>query len=167
MGRGAPEPQWLDADEQRAWRQYLHASRLLEAVMDRDLDRLQLTEYEILAVLSEAPERRLRMSAIAEQVMQSRTWLTHMAGRLEKRGWVRREACVGDRRGVQLLLTDAGQAAVVEMAPTHVRSVRANFVDLLSREEFLALGRAMGAVGSGIQSKEAIDGVLTAEQQPA
>ena len=167
MGRGAPEPQWLDADEQQAWRQYLHASRLLEAVMDRDLDRLQLTEYEILAVLSEAPERRLRMSAIAEHVMQSRTWLTHMAGRLEKRGWVRREACVGDRRGVQLLLTDAGQAAVVEMAPTHVRSVRANFVDLLSREEFLALGRAMGAVGRGIQSKEAIDGVLTAEQQPA
>ena len=168
MAREAPEPPWLDADEQQAWRQYLHASRLLEAVMDRDLDHgLQLTEYEILAVLSEAPERRLRMSAIAERVMRSRTWLTHMAGRLEKRGWVRREACVGDRRGVQLLLTDAGQAAVVEMAPTHVRSVRANFVDLLTREEFLALGRAMGAVGHGIESKEAIDGVLDAEEQPA
>jgi DNA-binding MarR family transcriptional regulator len=167
MGRKPVEAQWLDADEQQAWRQYLHASRLLEAVLDRDLQShgLQLTEYEIIAVLSEAPERRLRMSAIAEQVVQSRSRLTHTAGRLEKRGWVCREACVGDRRGVELVLTGAGLAAVVEMAPTHVRSVRANLVDPLSREEFLALGWAMGAVGRGIERKEAVDGVLTAEQQ--
>ena len=169
MGGKSVEPQWLDAQEQQAWRQYLHASRLLEAVMDRDLQShgVQLTEYEILVVLSEAPERQLRMSAIAEQVVQSRSRLTHTAGRLEKRGWVRREACAGDRRGVQLVLTDEGWAAVVEMAPTHVRSVRANLVDPLSREEFLALGRAMGAVGRGIESKEAVDGVLHAEEQPA
>ena len=171
MGRETPEPepQWLDADEQRAWRQYLHASRLLEAVMDRDLQAygLQLPEYEVIAVLSEAPERRLRMSAIAEQVVQSRSRLTHTAGRLEKRGWVRREVCAADRRGVDMVLTDAGWDAVVEMAPTHVHSVRASLVDPLSREEFLALGRAMGAVDRGIKSKEAVDRVLTAEEQPA
>jgi len=168
MGEDAPEPQWLDADEQQAWRQYLHASRLLEAAMDRDLQRhgLQLTEYEILVVISEAAKQRCRMSAIAQQVVQSRSRLTHTAGRLEKRGWVRREACGGDRRGVELVLTDAGHAAVVEMAPTHVRSVRANLVDLHSREEFLALGRAMGAVGRGIESKDGFDGVLTSEKQP-
>jgi DNA-binding MarR family transcriptional regulator len=169
VGRETPEPQWLDADEQRAWRQYLHASRLLEAVLDRDLQAygLQLPEYEVIAVLSEAPNRRLRMSAIADMIVQSRSRLTHTAGRLEERGWVRRETCVGDRRGVELVLTDAGQAAVVDMAPTHVRSVRDNLVDPLSREEFLALGRAMGIVGCGIESKEAVDEVLTAEEQPA
>ena len=169
MGRETVEPRWLDADEQQAWRQYLHASRLLEAVMDRDLQAygLQLTEYEIIAVLSEAPEQRCRMSTIAAQVVQSRSRLTHTAGRLEKRGWVRREACVGDRRGVELVLTDAGSAAVIEMAPTHVHSVRANLVAPLSHEEFLALGRAMGAVDRGIKSKEAVDRVLTAEEQPA
>jgi DNA-binding MarR family transcriptional regulator len=153
MGRKTLEAQWLDADEQRAWRQYLHASRLLEAVLDRDLQAhgLQLPEYEIIAVLSEAPERRLRMSAIAEQVVQSRSRLTHTAGRLEKRGWVRREAYVADRRGVELVLTDAGLAAVVEMAPTHVHSVRANLVDPLPREEFLALGQTMETVGRCIE----------------
>ena len=131
MGKKMPEPQWLDADEQHAWREYLHASRLLESVMDRDLQShgLQLTEYEIICCLSEAPDRRLRMSAMAEMVAQSRSRLTHTAGRLEKRGWVRREAYVGDRRGVELVLTEAGCAAVVQMAPTHVRSVRANLVD--------------------------------------
>jgi DNA-binding MarR family transcriptional regulator len=169
MGGQTREPRWLDAEEQQAWRDCVHASRLLEAVLDRDLQSygLQLTEFEILAALSEAPDRRLRMSAIADWVVQSRSRLTHTAGRLEKRGWVRRETCVGDRRGVELVLTDAGQAAVVDMAPTHVRSVRDNLVDPLSREEFLALGRAMGIVGCGIESKEAVDEVLTAEEQPA
>ena len=176
MGRETPEPepQWLDADEQQAWRAYLHASRLLEAAMDRDLQSrgLQLSEYEIIAALSEASDRRLRMSAIADWVGQSRSRLTHAAGRLEKRGWVRREVCAADRRGVDMVLTDAGWDAVVETAPTHVHSVRASLVDPLSREEFLALGRAMGAVrrgieSRGIESREAVDGVLTAEEQPA
>ena len=169
MSTHTPQPQWLDAEEQHAWRQYLHASRLLESVMDRDLQEhgLQLTEYEIIAVLSEAPTQRLRMSTIAELVVQSRSRLTHTAGRLEKRGWVRREACVGDRRGVELVLTDVGRAAVVQMAPTHVRSVRTNLVEPLPREDFLALGRAMAAVGECIEGKGAVDEVLTAEEQPA
>jgi DNA-binding MarR family transcriptional regulator len=171
MGRKIPEPQWLDAEEQHAWRQFLHAGRLLEAVMDRDLlaHGLQLSEYEIIAALSETPDRRLRMSAIADWVGQSRSRLTHAAGRLEKRGWVRREACLGDRRGVELVLTDAGYAAVVQMAPTHVRSVRANLMDPLSREEFLALGRAMGTVrrgleNAGVQSMEECEDVRVPEE---
>jgi len=160
---------WLDDDEQQAWRQYLHASRLLEAVMDRDLQAhgLQLSEYEIIAVLSEQPGRRLRMSALAGMVVQSRSRLTHTAGRLADRGWVCREACAEDRRGVELVLTEAGRDAVVQMAPTHVRSVRDNLIAPLSREEFLALGRAMAAVGRGIESTAECDEVLSAEEQPA
>ena len=96
--------------EQRAWRAYLRGSRLLEASLDRDLQQhgVQLSEYEIISMLSEQPDRRLRMSALADMVVQSRSRLTHTASRLEKRGWVQREACVGDRRGVELVLTDEG-----------------------------------------------------------
>ena len=67
--------------------EYLRASRLLEAVLDHDLQAhgLQLSEYEIISMLSEQPDRRLRMSEIAELVVQSRSRLTHTAGRLEKR----------------------------------------------------------------------------------
>jgi DNA-binding MarR family transcriptional regulator len=153
MNTDTPQPQWLDADEQDAWREYLRASRLLEAVLDHDLQAhgLQLSEYEIISVLSEQPDQRLRMSEIAEVVVQSRSRLTHTAGRLEKRGWVRREACVGDRRGVELVLTEAGHAEIARMAPTHVSSVRGNLMDHLSREDFLALGRSMAAVSRGIE----------------
>lgn len=162
-------PQWLDAEEQHAWREYLHATRVLEAVLDRDLqaEGLQLSEYEIIAMLSEQPDRRLRMSEIAALVVQSRSRLTHTAGRLEKRGWVRREACVGDRRGVELVLTDVGYAEIVRMAPTHVNSVRRNFIANLSREDLLALGRAMEAINAGIRSTGVCDEVLAVEGQPA
>jgi DNA-binding MarR family transcriptional regulator len=107
------------------------------------------------------------MSALAEMVVQSRSRLTHTAGRLADRGWVCREACAEDRRGVELVLTEAGRDAVVQMAPTHVRSVRDNLIAPLSREEFLALGRAMAAVGRGIESTAECDEVLSAEEQPA
>ncbi len=169
MSTHTPQPHWLDADQQHAWREFLHATRLLEAVLDRDLQAqgLQLSEYEIISMLSEQPDRRLRMSEIAELVVQSRSRLTHTAGRLEKRGWVRREACVGDRRGVELVLTDIGYAEIVRMAPTHVDSVRRNLVAHLSREDLLALGRAMEAINAGIRETGVCDEVPAAEEQPA
>jgi DNA-binding MarR family transcriptional regulator len=169
MNANPPQPQWLDAQEQDVWREYLRASRLLESALDHDLQvhGLQLSEYEILSMLSEQPQRRLRMSVIAELVVQSRSRLTHTAGRLESRGWVRREACEGDRRGVELVLTDTGFAEIVRMAPTHVASVRANVVDHLSREDLLALGRAMMRISKGIVSTGVCDEVRATEEQPA
>jgi DNA-binding MarR family transcriptional regulator len=169
MKANMPEQQWLDAQEQNVWREYLRASRLLEAALDHDLQvhGLQLSEYEILSMLSEQHGRRLRMSVLAELVVQSRSRLTHTAGRLENRGWVRREACVGDRRGVELVLTDTGLAEITRMAPTHVGSVRANLLDHLSREDLLALGRAMAAISSGILSTPVCDDVRASEEQHA
>jgi DNA-binding MarR family transcriptional regulator len=169
MSTNTLQPQWLDAEEQHAWRQYLRATRLLEAALDHDLPTqgLQLSEYEIISMLSEQPDRRLRMSQMAELVVQSRSRLTHTAGRLEKRGWVHREACLGDRRGVELVLTDAGHAEINRMAAAHVGSVRRNLVDHLSREDFLALGRAMEDISRGIRSTGVCDDVRAAEDQPA
>ena len=166
MSPNTPQPPWLEKDEQDAWRDYLRASRMLEAVLDNELQvhGLQLSEYEIISVLSDAPGLRLRMSEIAEAVVQSRSRLTHTAGRLEKRGWVHREACVGDRRGVELVLTDAGLAEIARMAPTHARSVRNNLVSHLSREDFLALGRSMAAVSRGIEGTGACEEVREAEK---
>ena len=169
MSTDTPSPQWLDAVEQHAWREYLRGTRMLEAVLDRDLQAqgLQLSEYEILSMLSEQPDRRLRMSEIAELVVQSRSRLTHTAGRLESRGWVRRQPCVGDRRGVELVLTDVGYAEIARMAPTHVDGVRRNFIAHLSREDLLGLGRAMEAITRGIESTGVCDEVRVAEEQPA
>lgn len=154
-------PRWLGAREQRAWRAYLRGSRLLEAALDRDLQchGLQLSEYEIMSMLSEAPGRRLRMSSLADLVVQSRSRLTHTAARLERRGWVRRESCLEDRRGVELVLTDVGWDAVQQVARVHVESVRRHLVDTMTPEMFAALGQAMEAIARGLREGGVEDGV--------
>jgi DNA-binding MarR family transcriptional regulator len=148
------EPRWLSSAEQDAWRAYLRGTRLLEAALDRDLQEhgLQLSEYEIVSMLSEAPGGRLRMSSLAALVVQSRSRLTHTAARLERRGWVRRESCLQDRRGVELVLTGAGREAVEQVAREHVESVRRHLVDAMSPDMFAALGRAMEAVRSDLSA---------------
>ena len=73
MSTASDEPQWLSEDEQRAWRAYLRGSRLIEEALDRDLQShgVQLTEYEIISMLSESPHHRLRMSELASMTCRS------------------------------------------------------------------------------------------------
>ena len=126
---------WLDPDEQRTWRAFLTASRALMETLDRELQRdagMPHAYYEILVRLSEAPDRRLRMSELAETTGSSRSRLSHAATRLEASGWIRREECPTDRRGQVAVLTDAGFAALAAAAPGHVEGVRRHLFDALS-----------------------------------
>ncbi|MEU7587511.1 MarR family transcriptional regulator [Micromonospora sp. NPDC049230] len=126
---------WLDPDEQRTWRAYLAASRMLMDTLDRELQReagMPHAYYEILVQLSEAPGRRLRMSELAQAAGSSRSRLSHAVARLEAAGWVRREDCPTDRRGQIALLTDEGFATLAAAAPGHVEGVRRHLFDALS-----------------------------------
>ncbi|WP_245617062.1 MarR family winged helix-turn-helix transcriptional regulator [Knoellia subterranea] len=139
-----PDPsatRWLTGEEQQAWRAYLRAHRELQVALDRDLTDfgISLPEYELLSMLSEQEDDRARMSMIADLVVQSRSRVTHTAKRLEARGWVRREPTPEDGRGVALALTPDGRRMVESVAPVHVASVRAHFIDLLSPTQVTAL----------------------------
>ena len=139
---------WLSDAEQASWRAILRGTRLLERALDDALDEpgLQLSEYEIISMLSESANHRLRMSELAAMVVQSRSRLTHTAKRLEDRGWVTREQCADDKRGVELVLTSGGLAAVRDISRVHVESVRDNLVDIMTPAQFRAIGDAMGIV---------------------
>jgi len=102
--------------------------------------------YEVLVRLSEAPERSLRMSALADEVRSSRSRLSHAVGQLEQRGWVRRESCATDRRGQVAVLTDAGLAALEQAAPGHVEEVRRLLLDRLTPAQVGQLRRIGEAV---------------------
>jgi DNA-binding MarR family transcriptional regulator len=142
------EVRWLSADEQSSWRAYLRANRELDVALDRDLQSVgvSLSEYELLSMLSEAADQRLRMSALADLIVQSRSRVTHTAARLERRGWVRRTPAPDDGRGVLLEVTDEGRRAIERIARVHVASVRRHLVDVLTPEQFRSLGEAMRAV---------------------
>lgn len=139
---------WLTADQQKVWRTYLLGAAELAARMDADLriSGLDLPEYEILVALEESPDRRLRMSELADAVHQSRSRLTHTIARMEKQRLVVRATCPDDRRGVWAQLTDSGFEVLREAAPGHVATVRRNFVDAIDPEDYAALGRAFSAV---------------------
>ena len=132
------EPRWLDEDEQRAWRAFYAAGRVLFDQLDRELQRdadMPHAYYEILVVLSEVPGRELRMRELADLTRSSPSRLSHAVGRLEGRGWVSRRSCPDDKRGQFAALTDAGMAALVAAAPGHVEGVRTHLFDRLAPEQ--------------------------------
>lgn len=143
---------WLDEDQQRTWRAYLDATQVLQRGLEAQLqDEAGMPHgyYELLVRLSEAPERRLRMSALADAAVSSRSRLSHAVAQLEQRGWVRREACPQDRRGQLAVLTEEGFAALEAAAPGHVDAVRRLLIDRLTPAQLVqlrAISEAISAV---------------------
>ena len=123
----ATAPKWLTPNEMVAWRRYIIASRQLLAALEADLKEHDLTlpDYEILALLSDAPDRQMRMSELAKIALLSRSRLSHRMKVMEKAGWLKREPCPVDKRGYFAVMTPKGWKAIVAAAPDHVESVRA------------------------------------------
>ena len=148
--------QWLSTDEQRAWRSYLEATKVLMDALDRQLQReagIPHAYYEILVRLSEAEDRSLRMSELADSTLSSRSRLSHAVARLEERGWVVREDCLTDRRGQIARLTDEGFAVLAGAAPGHVAAVRRLMVDVLTPKQLAALAEIGEAIVAAVAAE--------------
>ncbi|GAA1529234.1 MarR family transcriptional regulator [Streptomyces albidochromogenes] len=150
-------PRWLSEQEQRTWRAYLQATTLLEDHLDRQLQRdagMPHVYYGLLVQLSQAPERRLRMTELARIAKITRSRLSHAVARLERNGWVRREDCPSDRRGQNAVLTDEGYAVLRQTAPGHVATVRQAMFDRLTPEQVGQLGEIMRIMAEGLQPQD-------------
>jgi len=133
---------WLDTGEQAAWRAWLDTYRLLLPALDRQLQtesHASFTDFEVLVHLSEAADRRMRMSEIADRTISTRSAITRTIDRLVAREWVSRVRSTDDQRGYYAELTDLGAGVLREIAPGHVAAVRANLIDLLTESEMAAL----------------------------
>ncbi len=140
---------WLDAEEQAAWQAFLSGVAALRRGLEAQLQEeagMPHAYYELLVRLSEAPDRSLRMSALADAVGSSRSRLSHAVAQLESRGWVRREASPCDGRGQVAVLNDEGFAALVQAAPGHVAAVRRLLIDRLTPEQVGQLRRIGEAI---------------------
>jgi DNA-binding MarR family transcriptional regulator len=150
-------PKWLNPAEMKAWREYIIASRRLLDALDEDLSAhdLSMADYEVLAQLSDAPDRTMRMSDLAEVAMVSRSRLSHRIKVMEKEGWVRREACPNDKRGSFAVMTPKGWKAIVAAAPDHVASVRGRFLDALDKNDQKFLAEIFARVAERIKTTDA------------
>lgn len=141
--------EWLDDDELAAWVRLVAVVELLPGVLDAQLRRdsgLSHFEYFVLAMLSEAPRRTLRMTTLAERTNATLSRLSHVLSRLEDRGLVERSRCPSDGRATNAHLTAAGWEALEAAAPGHVATVRHHIIDALSPEQLAQLGQIAEAL---------------------
>jgi DNA-binding MarR family transcriptional regulator len=143
-GDASDETRWLTPAEKEAWTGLVSLVLLLPGKLESPLQQaagLTLFEYLALSHISEALERRLRMSELAYLANGSLSRLSNVVTRFERRGWVRRSPDPDDGRYTVASLTDAGYDVVVNAAPTHLRTVREWVLDPLTADDQQALAR--------------------------
>jgi DNA-binding MarR family transcriptional regulator len=148
------EPRWLTAEEQQTWLALGGVLAWLPDALDAQLQRdagISHFEYQVMAMLSMSPDRRLRMSELAAVANGSLTRLSRVVDRLDARGWVCRRPDPDDGRYTLAVLTEAGWDKVVQTAPGHVAEVRRLVFDPLTnaqarqlRDIGTRIGRATG-----------------------
>ena len=132
------EPRWLDAEEREAWLALASTLIRLPSALDEQLRRdagISHFEYQVLANLSQVPDRTLRMSMLATRTEGSLPRLSQVVARLEQRGWVRRTPDPADGRYTLAILTDEGWTKAAEAAPGHVEEVRRLVFDPLTKPQ--------------------------------
>lgn len=155
------KPRWLNKDERAAWVRLAAVVELLPGVLETQLRRdadLTHFEYWVLSMLSEAPERTLRMTALAARSNATLSRLSHVVQRLEDRGLVERVPCAEDGRVTNARLTASGWAKVVETAPGHLQTVRDHVIDALTPEQVVQLAGIADAILTRIDPDLAVTG---------
>ncbi len=157
VARDAPV-KWLTPAELDAWLSLVRLFTWLPWSIDQQLQRdanLSMVEYQVLAMLSQSPQRTMRMSSLAEVTNASLSRLSHLVKRLEGRGLVRREPDPADGRFTNAILTADGLRTLTEAAPAHVAHVRSLVIDVLSPEQLRRLGRDADRIMSRIDTSGA------------
>jgi DNA-binding MarR family transcriptional regulator len=136
------ETRWLNDQEQRMWRGFQGMWRNLDRAVERDLmdgAALSAADFSVLVPLSEAPDRRLRARDLGRYLDWDRSRLSHQIRRMEQRELLTRSSCPTDARGTFIELTEHGWELLQQAAPGHVQAVRANFFDVLTNADVVAL----------------------------
>jgi DNA-binding MarR family transcriptional regulator len=152
-----PPVKWLTDAEVSSWLSVVRMMTWLPWSIDQQLRRdsnLGMVEYQVMARLSQSPERTLRMSLLADLANSSLSRLSHLVKRLEDRGFVRRELDPADGRFTNAILTDKGFEVLAEAAPGHVAHVRSLVIDVLSPEQLRRMGQVADRIVSHIDTTE-------------
>jgi DNA-binding MarR family transcriptional regulator len=134
-------PGWLNDEEQRLWRSFLHMQRALAVAVERQLTEAGLSsaDYEVLAQLSEAPHGTMRVRDLGRSIDWDRSRIAHQLRRMEQRALVGRSNCPSDGRGTMVAITAEGRTVIEAAAPGHVETIRRVFFDQLNPEELPGL----------------------------
>jgi DNA-binding MarR family transcriptional regulator len=139
------------------WRAFIQTHARLIHKLDEELQAahgLSLAEYDALLQLVNAPDRRLRMSALADRVLLSRSGITRLVDRLEAAGMVERTACATDARGSMAAITHLGVTRLRAASKTHLEGVRRYFLDVIAADDQAVMQRSLERVANGLTGRD-------------
>jgi DNA-binding MarR family transcriptional regulator len=166
----AVEPRWLTPAEREAWLGLIGVVELLPGALDAQLQRdagVSHFEYMVLAMLSEAPEHTLRMTALSAQTHSTLPRLSHVVTRLVNRGFVERLPCPQDKRATNAHLTDTGWQHIQASAPGHVAAAREVVIDSLSAAQIEQLRKISASILARLNPADRSNPASDVSTQPA
>ena len=140
----------------KAWRGFVNTSSDLLNLIARDLEPFGIDggDYQLLAMLSEAPDQKLKMCDLAERLRLSRSGLTRRMDGVLKAKYVAQVRDNQDGRVVFAHLTKKGFDFIKKVAPHHLESVRRRMIDLLSVAELKAFGSGFEKISKNVKQSE-------------
>ena len=149
-------PKWLNDAEMKAWRGFVTTSPDLMNAIERDLGAFGLDagDYQLLAMLSEAIDHRLKMCDLADTLRLSRSGLTRRMDGVVKAKYVERIQDKDDRRVSFAHLTAKGYEFLKKVAPLHLKDVRSRMIDLLNESDIKAIGSAFAKINAHLRITE-------------
>lgn len=150
-------PKWLTPAEMAAWRTFIETSGDLLRAIEKGLTPFGLDrgDYQLLAMLSEAPDQRLRMCDLADSLRLTRSGLTRRMDGVLKKKLVTRVRSEEDGRVAFASLTPKGLELLKQAAPEHLESVRRLMIDLLSPSEIKAIASAFSKISKNLAEQNA------------
>ncbi len=128
------------------WRAFLLAYARVSRRLDEELRSehdVSFAEYDALLTIAHAPERRIRMGQLAEEVLLSKSGVTRLIDRLVGDGLVERSTCLSDARGAEAVLTERGLERLRAASKTHLRGIEEHFLAIVDPADLVGLERAM------------------------
>jgi len=156
MLEAVTNPNWLNSAEMKAWRGFVSTSSDLLNLIARDLEPFGIDggDYQLLAMLSEAPDQKLKMCDLAERLRLSRSGLTRRMDGVLKAKYVSQVRDNQDGRVVFAHITKKGFDFIKKVAPHHLESVRSRMIDLLSPAEIHAFGSGFEKISKNVKQSE-------------
>lgn len=132
----------------KVWRAFLEAHHAITNTLSVELEvsGLSIGFYDVLVQLTEAGTDGLRMADLARRVLISKSGLTRLIDRMNGAGLVVRVPSPEDARGLRVLATPEGRAALRWASPIHLRGIATHFTSLLSEHELAVIGEALARV---------------------
>ncbi len=146
----------LDAEGLEAWEAFVFAHAAAVGRIERDLGaagHISLTWYDVLTALSQAPDNRLRLHELANEVVLSRSGLTRLLDRLETAGLITREPAPGDRRGAYAVMTPLGEEILNRTWPAYAAGIARHFSQHLTDEEKSVIATALRRLRADVMAE--------------